>query len=52
VAIFTHGGPISLIFDEILHKNVSNIDDCAYAQLAVDDQGTKIVSSSGISFVK
>src|SRR3990167_2871262 len=49
VAVVTHGGPIRLIFRDILKLCEIEIDDCAYAVLATDDnQSYVLLSKSGI----
>ena len=49
VAVVTHGGPIRLIFRDILKLGEIEIDDCAYAVLATDDnQSYVLLSKSGI----
>lgn len=50
VAIISHGGPIRLIFREILAKGEINIDDCAYAVIEVENGRPKLLSMEGISY--
>ncbi|TAL81765.1 MAG: histidine phosphatase family protein [Bacteroidetes bacterium] len=49
VAIITHGGPIRLIFREILNKGKIKIDDCAVALLESKDKVLELKKVSGIA---
>lgn len=48
VAVVTHGGPLRLIFRDILHIGEIEVSDCAYAVLETQDGGYRLVESSGI----
>lgn len=48
VAIVTHGGPIKLIFRDILKLGEIEMSDCAYAVIEAIDGHYKLVSSEGI----
>jgi probable phosphoglycerate mutase len=48
VAIITHGGPIRVIFREILKIGEISVDDCAFAELEADHRRLKAVRLDGI----
>jgi len=47
IAILTHGGPIKVIFREILAKEVK-IEDCGYAIFEKDSLGLSLIRTEGI----
>jgi broad specificity phosphatase PhoE len=49
VAVVTHGGPIRLIFRDVLQLGEIEIDDCAYAVLETRDAGYTLREMHGIS---
>ncbi|OGD08827.1 hypothetical protein A2397_05275 [Candidatus Amesbacteria bacterium RIFOXYB1_FULL_44_23] len=48
IAILSHGGPIRLIFREILNKGEIKIGDCAYAVIDTDGEVLSIAETDGI----
>lgn len=48
VAVISHGGPIRVIFRELLKFGEINIADCAYAIIDVTNGKTEVVSLVGI----
>lgn len=48
VSVVSHGGPIRLIFREILKLGEIKIADCAYAEIEVKDHQGELVSMDGI----
>lgn len=48
IAIVTHGGPIRLIFRDILKLGEIEVADCAYAVIEVKDGHYKLISTEGI----
>jgi len=49
VAIVTHGGPIRLLFRDILNEGEIEVDDCAYVVLETDEaSGYKLLETRGI----
>lgn len=48
IAIVTHGGPIRLIFREVLGLGEININDCAFAAIDVVDGRYDLLDMSGI----
>ncbi len=48
VAIITHGGPIRLIFRDILKTGEIEMADCAYAAIEAKEGHYKLVGSEGI----
>ena len=52
VAVISHGGPIRLIFREILKIGEINISDCAYVLLKIENGRTKIELMDGIKIVE
>jgi broad specificity phosphatase PhoE len=50
IMILSHGGPIRIIFREILRKGEIEIGDCAYAVLDTKGDEIKIIEMDGISF--
>lgn len=48
IGIVTHGGPIRVIFSEILNESVLGIADCAYAVLDVSSQKLTLERLVGI----
>lgn len=49
ITVVTHGGPIRLIFRDILKLGEIEIGDCAYAVLDADDGSYKLVEASGVT---
>lgn len=49
IAIVTHGGPIRLIFRDVLGLGEINIDDCAFAAIDVVDGRYDLLDMSGIT---
>ena len=49
VAFVTHGGPITVIFRELLGFEVSEINDCAIVEFDYDGEGFELLSSDGIN---
>lgn len=49
IAVVTHGGPIRLIFRDILKLGETDVDDCAYAVLETKDGGYQLIKKNGIS---
>jgi len=45
IAFITHGGPITVIFREILGFEVKGIKDCALFEIEYDGEGFEIISS-------
>lgn len=50
IAVVTHGGPIRLIFRDILGLGEIEIDDCAFAALQGSNGNYKLLNKSGITF--
>lgn len=50
IGIVTHGGPIRVIFREILKDREIDIADCAYAVITKDGQALKLEELSGIEY--
>ena len=50
VAVVTHGGPIRMIFRDILKKGEIKIEDCAYAELECFNNQFSLVRVEGISY--
>lgn len=48
VMVVSHGGPIRLVFREILKLGEIRIADCAYAEIVVKDGRGEVVSMDGI----
>lgn len=48
IAVVTHGGPIRLIFRDILKLGEIEIGDCAYAVLEADNGSYELVEASGV----
>jgi len=48
VAVVTHGGPIRLIFREILKLGELKLSDSAFAELESSDSGVKVINLNGI----
>ena len=49
VAIVTHGGPLRLLFRDVLNKGEIEVDDCAYVVLETDEaSGYKLLETRGI----
>ncbi|NTV30423.1 histidine phosphatase family protein [candidate division WWE3 bacterium] len=49
IAIITHGGPIRLVFRELLKKGEINIEDCAIATIEYQSNTWTLIQSVGIS---
>lgn len=49
IAVITHGGPIRLIFRDILKIGEIDVADCAFVALEPTDDGYKVVEQNGIS---
>lgn len=49
VAVVTHGGPIRLIFRDILRLGEIDVADCAFAVLESNDGNYTLLSKSGIT---
>ncbi len=49
IAVVTHGGPIRLIFRDILQLGEIGVSDCAYAIIEAVDGTYKLLDMSGIS---
>jgi broad specificity phosphatase PhoE len=49
VAVISHGGPIRVIFREVLKIGEIKVEDCAYAEIDVTDGKGNIVSLDGIA---
>jgi len=52
IAFVTHGGPITVIFRELLGFEVSEIDDCAIIEFDYDGEGFELLSSNGINKIE
>lgn len=48
ICIITHGGPIRLIFREVLNMGEIEIGDCAFVKLEFSNDRYRIIESSGI----
>lgn len=51
VTVVTHGGPIRLIFREILGIGEIKIEDCAFAEIEVNGNDIKLINTEGIKVV-
>lgn len=51
IAVVTHGGPIRLIFRDILRLGEINMGDCAYAILETDGQNFSLQEKNGIDLI-
>ena len=49
IAVVTHGGPIRLIFRDVLNLGEIDVDDCAYAILETSNDNYKLLDKSGIT---
>ncbi len=49
IAVVTHGGPIRLIFRDVLKLGEIDVDDCAYAILETSNDNYKLLDKSGIT---
>lgn len=49
VAVITHGGPIKLIFRDILKLGEIDVADCAFAAIEANDQHYKLLETVGIT---
>lgn len=52
IAIVTHGGPIRLIFREILQLGEIRLDECAYVAIEVKDGRYTLIESYGITLME
>jgi broad specificity phosphatase PhoE len=52
IAFVTHGGPITVIFRELLGFEVSEIQDCALVEFDYDGEGFELLSSEGINKIE
>ncbi|MFA6269335.1 MAG: histidine phosphatase family protein [archaeon] len=52
IAFVTHGGPITVIFREILGFEISGIKDCALFELEYDGDGFEIVSAEDVDSIE
>jgi len=52
IAIVTHGGPMRLIFRDILELGEIDVDDCAFAVLEADNDTYTLLDKSGITIKK
>lgn len=51
VGIVTHGGPIWVVFRNILNNNqITEVADCAYAVIDTEEQSLKLETSDGIEY--
>ncbi|HTE21790.1 MAG TPA: histidine phosphatase family protein [Candidatus Limnocylindria bacterium] len=48
VAVVSHGGPIRLIFRDILKQGEVEVEDCAYMVLETDESGYRLLETRGI----
>jgi broad specificity phosphatase PhoE len=48
VAVVTHGGPIKAILRQISYSFDYKTEDCAFAELEVNDGKIKVISLNGI----
>ena len=51
VAIITHGGPIRVIFREVIGFEIEGLADCAMIELQKEDDGTEIMGMDGIGSI-
>lgn len=52
IGVVTHGGPIRVIFRELLGFELEGIKDCALIELEYDGEGFEIISSEGIDKIE
>ncbi len=52
IAFITHGGPITVIFREILGFEIKGIKDCALFELEYDGEGFEVVSAEDVSSIE
>jgi len=52
IAVVTHGGPIRLIFRDILKLGEIDVNDCAFAVIEVNNGGYTLLDKSGITIKK
>lgn len=52
IGFITHGGPIRVIFREILGFEIDGISDCALVELDYDGEGFELISLVGVSKVE
>ena len=52
IAIITHGGPIKVIFREVLKLGEVQIEDCGFAELEGDTHGLKVIRLNKIEISK
>jgi len=51
VAIITHGGPIRVIFRELIGFEIEGLEDCAVIELNKDGDGIEIIGMDGIGSI-
>lgn len=51
IAVITHGGPIRVIFREILAKGEITIQDCGYAVIEANNRQYMLLESQGIEII-
>ncbi len=52
IALVTHGGPIRMIFRELLKKGEIDLDDCGYCVLEINGGNTNLLETHGITLKK
>jgi len=52
IAFITHGGPITIIFREILGFEIKGIKDCALFELDYDGEGFEIISADDVESIE
>jgi len=52
IAVVTHGGPLSVIFEKILKVEWGKAEDCGYAEIEHRNGKLRIVETDGINFKK
>lgn len=52
IAVVTHGGPIRLVFRDILKLGEIEIDDCAFAVLEANNGSYTVVEKKGIELIQ
>ena len=52
IAFITHGGPITVIFREILGFEIRGIKDCAIFELEYDGEGFEIISADDVDSIE
>jgi len=51
VAIVTHGGPIRVIFRELIGFEIEGLADCAVIEIEKDEEGTEIIGMDGVGSI-